>query len=340
MTRNRWMMAAVALFAVQALSVAETSINVLLIGWDGARRGHVEKMLERNELPTLAALKAEGKMVNINVTTGATDTKAGWSQILTGYHPNTTGVHSNGKYQPIPKGYTIFERAEKAFGDDKVYTAMIVAKSGHVDAAGPVKVPYQRWKTRSEKGPLKNLPEQARLRRNGMKVIQEGARRFVVAPGKPYFNAKDGMDLFVNGLKTDEAVSTRTLSEIEKNKDKRFLIFAHFARPDHDGHQFGEGSKEYSAGLKEDDEWTGKIIKRLKEMNLYKDTTVYVVVDHGFDVGKTTHRNAPYVFMATNDTEVRRPGDRADIGPTVLKRLGIDIAKLEPPLFGKPLTER
>ena len=33
-----------------------------------------------------------------------------------------------------------------------------------------------------------------------------------------------------------------------------------------------------------------------------------------------------------------RNGCRADIAPTILARLGVDLAKLSPPLDGEPLT--
>ena len=44
----------------------------------------------------------EGILVEIDIE-GKTDTKAGWSQILSGYYPEVTGVYSNRQYQPIPK---------------------------------------------------------------------------------------------------------------------------------------------------------------------------------------------------------------------------------------------
>ena len=58
--------------------------NIILFGWDGAQREHVKQCLERGELPTLKKLGEEGALVDIDIVNGATDTKAGWSQILTG----------------------------------------------------------------------------------------------------------------------------------------------------------------------------------------------------------------------------------------------------------------
>ena len=68
-------------------------------------------------------------------------------------------------------------------------------------------------------------------------------------------------------------------------------------------------------------------------------TLVYVVVDHGFNIGEFGHRYAPYVFLGTNDKSVKRNGTREDIAPTVLKRFGVDLTKIEPKLDGIPLDE-
>lgn len=335
----KWASTLVLLTCAVSAVLAETAEprNVILIGWDGCQREHLNQMIARSEVPHLIALSKEGSMVDIQVTTGATDTKAGWSQILTGFRPETTGVYSNNRYRPIPRGLTMFERVEKHLGADAVYTAMVVGKKGHVDNDAPRRVPHARWLKNSAKGPLKNLKPQARLRRLGATIIEENGRKFVQFPGKPYYLVQNGMDRFVNGLNTNERVATHAMDLIEKNKHRRLLMFVHFARPDHDGHQHGENSAQYSAGIRDDDAWTGRIIAKLKDLKLYDDTLVYIVADHGFDEGLKTHKNAPSVFMATNDPKVKGKGDRADIAPTILDRFGIDLAKLDPKPDGKPL---
>jgi arylsulfatase A-like enzyme len=79
-------------------------------------------------------------------------------------------------------------------------------------------------------------------------------------------------------------------------------------------------------------------MEKLKELGLYDETLIYVTADHGFDEGKKAHRDAPYVFLATNDPKVVRRGERADIAPTILERFGLELDKIEPPLDGKSLT--
>jgi hypothetical protein len=320
--------------------IAEPPSNIVLIGWDGAQRDHLEQMIARNEVPTLMALAAQGGMVDIHITTGATDTKAGWAQILTGYVPEKTGVFSNSKYQPIPEGYTLFERLETYFGSDNIVTLAIVGKKGNVDADGPEKIPFEQWaESQRRQGRQVPSPKTGMIVRQGGTIIQENGTFYVVFPAKPYFHAENHMDMFLNGVGENENVGMEALKNLDKYKDRRFFFFIHFAQPDHAGHSHGENSQEYTDAIKSDDEWTGKIVQKLKELDLYNETLLYITADHGFDEGRNTHSYAPFVFLATNDPKVARNGDRADITPTILKRFGLDLSKIEPPLDGAPLDE-
>lgn len=94
--------------------------NAILIGWDGAHRDHVKSLLKEGKLANLKELIAHGVLVDVDVTSGATDTKAGWTQILTGYRPEVTGVYNNGRYRDVPEGYSVFERLQTEFGADKI----------------------------------------------------------------------------------------------------------------------------------------------------------------------------------------------------------------------------
>lgn len=303
--------------------------NIVLIGWDGAQRNHLKESLSRQELPNLKKLSSEGKLVEIDILR-VTDTKSGWAQILTGYEPEVTGVFSNGRYQPIPKGYSVFERLEKHFGADNFVTAAVIGKKGHVDDEGP-----QRFSLEQQE---KNKKGRNKKRAEG-KIVTENGVKYRLIPGKPYFYTKDDMDLFINGLKEDRIVGSKTLELLKEYKDKPFFFFVHFAEVDHKGHKYGENSKEYNDALISADTWTGKIIQKLKELNLYDKTLIYVTADHGFDEGKKSHGDAPYVFLATNDSGVMRRGGRADIAPTILDRFGLDLTKINPPLDGHPLTK-
>ena len=91
------------------------------------------------------------------------------------------------------------------------------------------------------------------------------------------------------------------------------------------------------------DALTGDIMAKLEEYDIDEDTLIDITADHGFDEGpgeeNRRHHDAPYIFLATNDPEVMRPGTLLEIAPTVLKRFGLNLGEIDPPLYGSPLTE-
>lgn len=316
--------------------------NIILFGWDGAQREHVQQCLKRGELPVLKKLSEEGALVAVDVVNGATDTKAGWTQILTGYNPEVTGVYSNGKFRDVPKGYSILERLKQHFGPDKFVVVAVIGKSGH---CGEIRAPFKR-RLDGKGNPKASAPAKGkkRPRQPGAgkqakgKVVVENGIRYLVFPGSPYHTMHKSCDVWEYGLAKDQKVGTRALELLDKYKDKPFFFFVHFAEVDHSGHKHGENSKAYNDALISNDTWTGKIIDKLKELGLYDKTLVYVTADHGFDENGKSHKYAPYVFMGTNDPKVKRDGMRQDVAPTILARFGLDLTQFEPRLDGEPLT--
>ena len=106
---------------------------------------------------------------------------------------------------------------------------------------------------------------------------------------------------------------------------------------DHSGHKYGEPSKEYNDAIISGDAQLGRLVEKLRALNFYDKTKIYVTADHGFDVGAKSHGYAPYVFLGTNDKKVMRNGTRADIAPTILDSFGLDLSKIEPQLDGESL---
>jgi SAM-dependent methyltransferase len=323
--------------------------NVILFGWDGAQRNHVKECLERGELPNLQNLIDEGTFVEIDIE-GKTDTKAGWSQILSGYYPEVTGVYSNQQYQPIPKGLSIFERLEAHFGPDEFVTVGVIGKAGNVGAAPPRRTRVLQAKQISpasiaEGGRRKatrdpGTPTGSKNKKQpvGNIVIDHGVE-YRTIPGQPYYIVKQSMDVFENGLKQNEKVGTRAIELLEKYRDRPFFFFVHFAEVDQAGHKYGENSKEYNDALISDDLWTGKIIAKVKALGLEDETQFYVTADHGFNEGKKGHSFAPYVFLATNNKNVARNGRRQDVAPTILEAFGLNLNEFKPALDGISLTE-
>jgi len=333
------MLLAIPVFAQQAAGEGAPR-NIILFGWDGAQRAHVHECLERGELPALKKLSEEGALVNIDVVTGATDTKAGWTQILTGYHPEVTGVYNNGRFRDVPEGLSVFERLKKQFGADSFVCVGVIGKSGH---CGEIRPPFKKTLEEVEKEqankPKAKAAKAAKQpgKKPESKIVEENGVKYVVFEGSPYYTMHQSCDVWDYGLTLDQKVGMRSLELIEKYQDKPFFFFVHFAEVDHSGHKHGENSKEYNDALISNDKWTGKIIEKLRELGLYDKTLVYVTADHGFDENKGSHSYAPYVVLGTNDPSVKRDGMRQDITPTILARFGLDLTKFEPPLDGEPL---
>ena len=342
-----------------AAETPKPPFNVILIGWDAVQRNHLKECISRNEVPNLMKLAKKGALMQIDISTGATDTKAGWTQILTGYDPERTGVYNNAKYQPIPEGYSIIERVENRFGPENIVTVFLAGKKNHVGARGPhILMPPARKKAKPgaatdadfesrkivEEGPVKNSTATKTIQEATAEKSAEPAQAAPKKPGRqmagePHYYARLHADLFENGLGAADNVGPKALEALDKYKDQPFFFFVHFQEPDPQGHAKGENSEEYTAGIMKDDQWLGEIVAKLKELDLYDKTRIYVACDHGFDEGLKSHKNAPYVFFATNDPMVGKAGDRKDLAPTILSRLGFDLSKIEPPLDGKPLLE-
>ena len=324
--------------------------NVILIGWDGAQRDHVNECLGRGELPNLQRLIDQGKYVRIDIE-GKTDTKAGWTQILTGYYPEVTGVYSNREYQPVPKGLSIFERLESHFGADDFVTVAVIGKRAHCGEINPPKKIRLDEEQKPKAGAAKGKKEQAQPgagKKPQGTIVEENGVKYRVIPGSPYYGMHTALEVWEYGLMQDEKVGSRAIELLETYKDKPFFFFVHFAEVDHAGHQHGENSKEYNDALISNDRWTGRIMDKLRELGLADNTQLYVTADHGFneagtnaagkvDLGKG-HGFAPHVFLATNNKAVNRDGRRQDVAPTILEAFGLNLAAMQPKLDGISLT--
>ncbi|MBN1804229.1 MAG: alkaline phosphatase family protein [Sedimentisphaerales bacterium] len=330
-----------------SFGAADHPRNIILFGWDGAQREHVKACLDRRELPNLQKLIEEGTFVEIDIE-GKTDTKAGWSQILSGYYPEVTGVYSNKQYQPIPEGLSIFERLEAHFGPDKFITVAVIADSGNFGAGGPKKTILTDEKNQSSQGNetkagKKNAAgEQAKTGNyselQGYILVDKDTRYHVI-PGQPFHITRNNMDLFENSLKENKKVGTRAIELIEKYKDKPFFFFVDFAEVDKAGHEHGENSKEYNDALISNDLWTGRIMAKVRELGLADNTELYVTADHGLNEGEKESSFAPYVFLATNNKKVNRNGRRQDVAPTIMEAFGLNLSELKPVLDGISLTK-
>lgn len=295
--------------------------SAVLISWDGALREHVQDSLKRNQLPHLARLIKEGRIVDVEVTGHATDTRPGHAQMLTGCDPEVTGVYTNARFRPIPLGLSLFERLHQTFGKKDIATIMLTGKPMGLGPGGP-KLPNTADATDS--------PRTERIR---LETEQNVA-------GQPFHLIKDTLTLW-DGDTTRDAlrVGPKALRTLDKFAAGRFFLFIHFGDADVAGHTYGEDSQEYDQALVALDGWLGRIVDKLKSIGAYDRTPVYVTADHGFDVGTTHHGQATHIFMAGNDPGLVQYGEQRDITPTVLHALGVNLDKLTPALPGKSLRK-
>ena len=308
-------------------SVPPAERNAILFSWDAVQRRHLDECMSRNELPNLAALIAEGNMVNLRITNHETDTKSGHTQMLTGYDPAITGVHNNKRFRAIPEGLTIFERLEQTFGDENITTIMLTGKDHHIGSVAP------------------STPEQIKKAKEELKVVWAGndpkpvkqtkARQlnFIIMnpAGEPWCVVKKNFDVWNGDIQRDTTVVGPLMMEyLDKYGKGRFFAFFHFRDPDNKGHAYGENSKQYNDAMIACDKWLGETVKKLKELGIYDKTMVFVTTDHGFDEGQMNHRNSPAVFFAGNLESLSKNGDQRDIVPTILTEMGVDISKIQP----------
>jgi hypothetical protein len=337
------------LVAPPMIRASDRPRNIILFGWDGAQWEHVKECLNRKELPNLQKLINEGVFVEIDIE-GKTDTKAGWSQILSGYYPEVTRVYSNDQYQPIPKGLSIFERLKAHLGPDKFVTATVISDSDNFGTAGPKKTIIAEENPTLQTGETKAESEntagnQAKQANAGKKrqpqgnILIDKGTRYRVILGQPFYITKDSTDLFENGLGSNEKVGARAIELLGKYKDKPFFFFVHFNQIVQAGHKHGENSKEYNDALISNDFWTGRIMSKVRQLGLADKTQFYITSAYGFNEDQTEHSFAPHVFLATNNKKVSRNGRRQDVAPTIMEAFGLNLNELKPVLDGISLTK-
>lgn len=268
--------------------------SAIVISWDGAHRGQIRADLGKGQLPSLARLLKQGRLVDVEVVGHNTDTKAGHAQILSGYDPAVSGVYSNSQFAPLPAGLSVFERLQQAFGKTTIATLMLTAKEHNL----------------------------------GSKL-----------PNEPYLFTRESLTVWDGDQgRAAPVVGQKAVEYIKAFAPKgRFFLFIHFRDPDSAAHRSNEGSPEYIQAIRDCDRELGKVLDAVSAAGADDRTLVYVTSDHGFELGKNHHMNAPQSFLATNDPDVKRNGQQRDIVPTVLSALGVNLAPIKPPLPGKPL---
>jgi arylsulfatase A-like enzyme len=146
------------------------------------------------------------------------------------------------------------------------------------------------------------------------------------------------MDYFESTDQPAATVVDNALPVLHRQKSPRFFLFLHFPDPDKAAHAEGKDSAAYREGIINCDAGLARVIAALKAEKLYDTTRIYITADHGFDDHSREHKKAPHIFLATNDKAVIRGGNQVDVPVTILTRMGVDIANVQPPLAGQSLT--
>ena len=165
---------------------------------------------------------------------------------------------------------------------------------------------------------------------------------------------KPSPKMSINAFKADAADITRgVLPWLEQNRDRRFFLYLHSidahyeyrARPPFDelfvrtdGEEPARAIDLYDSELAYNDHEIGKLVKALKELELYDDTIIVVTSDHGEEFGehgyerhgKSLHEAAvriPWVMKLQREnrraTRIDALASNLDVAPTLLDYAGI-----------------
>ncbi|MDI6448097.1 alkaline phosphatase family protein [Anaerobaca lacustris] len=145
------------------------------------------------------------------------------------------------------------------------------------------------------------------------------------------------LEIAEDGLLRDDKVGARAVELLARYRDKPFFLLVRFAQVDSAARTYGSNSRQYSEALISNDQWTGRIVDRLRTLGLADKTQVYVTAGHG--PSGADQDLTPPAFLVTDNKAVHRDGRRQDIAPTILEAFGLDLGKIEPPLDGISLTK-
>jgi hypothetical protein len=279
----------------------------LWLSWDGADWRSVTGLMGQGLLPNLSRLNVVRMIASPN-----TATKAGHSEVITGQGCDRTNVITNKRYNSdIQAEWTAFYRVRKAH--PRWFISSIMSKRDHTgdhlihDGQAGInrKQPWFHFKTWAKAG---------------------GMSRYFNPSMTPLAETGKDMTLDYTTGRFTEDIDTYLASGAPG-----FLIYCHWAQPDHTGHQHGMGSPEWNADLVKLDAILGWAIGELQP------EAVFLYSDHGFDdFGAKQHLDAPEAMLASN-LPLTSDGLRWDVAYTVLSTLGLPVQTFEPRLRGRDL---
>lgn len=253
-----------------------TTPEVILVSIDGYRADY----LARGENPVLEKLASEGVRARWLVPVFPTVTEPNHYTMLTGLYPDQNGIVDN----------DIFDQQIQPEKFDMTRYATTVNAHWWSDA----------------------MPLWVSVQRDGMRVGE------VSWPGG--LVRVDGLrpDLRLSGQRVaspdrETAGVLRWLSLAAGQRPRFFML--HYEPVDYAGHHYGPDSPEVDAALREVDSAIGRLVDGLKRDDLYADTDLVIVSDHGMAAVSPGHQIFLDDIIHRSAVELVTLGANAGIDP-------------------------
>jgi predicted AlkP superfamily pyrophosphatase or phosphodiesterase len=292
--------------------------KLVVVAWDGAGLNNVGRLMDEGRLPNLKSiLEGKGSLVKLE-TIARTGSLCSYTHVFTGLMYEQTGVVGNYDFDTFENGVLrkVYNENTHIFDGLNFFLRPIPYSHTIIQA---IQDQGNRIGWFVSSGKVGNNPLKSALSEIGIKA--------------------DSYSIAVPWDEGDNYIWTltdKTIDFMKKNNSRGFLTFLHIGGCDGFGHRLGEDSPRYEEEIIRADVSLGKI---LENRNQY--TKILVFADHGFEDGKTRHRNAPDVWMVT-DLPIREKyfsdgGTMRDVANTILKWFNIDDKSRIPQMRGKSL---
>lgn len=248
--------------------------NVILICIDGMGNYNLDNPLLK--MPVLKSLMAEGTKAEAMKVAYPSVTWAMNTSIITGTYPEKHGVLGNWVFDRDQK------KVKEVFGDRDV------SKEENVKVPTLYDLAHQNgWTTAAICWPLTkgakhldfNIPEfyeQELFEEHCTKGLWQELKAY----GLPVEKYGEWSSDHARGQMQDWLSTETAKYLIEKHQPNLMMI--HYLLADSLQHDYGVHSQEALWSLNYLDERIGDLINKLKEENLYENTDLYIISDHGF----------------------------------------------------------
>lgn len=254
-------------------------MNIILISVDALRRDKVGAYfnIENSLTPNIDSLAKNGSILDnhFTVLNGSTPVQI---SMFTGLYPSKHGVHENG-YKLPDKFRTLAE-----YLSENGYTTCGMVSSGAISSAYNFNKGFNQFYDNSKYDRLMFWARKAGTKRyNIRKFLRDIA-----------FKKFGLFDIFT---RTYDKTNKTALKWLDNNYKNKFFLYVHFFDIHED--TYGERTKSkdvfknYDENVKIIDSAIGKLIDKVKELNVFDDTMFIITADHGEDLSehleKTQH---------------------------------------------------